>query len=97
MTPIQLSGPSARPLPEKQDAHDEPPPKASLCQRISDAYRNAIHKFVQFLWRHGWHVTGMVLGTLLLEFCQAMKAGFLCPAGWKKQVHPTNAYLDSCR
>lgn len=59
----------------------------TICQRIRNAYRNAIKKFVEFLNKHKWYVAAMVLGTLLLEPWQAIKAGFRCPAGWKKHFN----------
>lgn len=37
------------------------------CGRIYNAYRRAILSLVQFLKNHGWHITAMVIGTLLIE------------------------------
>lgn len=62
-------------------------PNLSICQRISNAYRNAIHQFVNFLQKHKFYVTAMVLGTLLLEPFQAIKAGCISPASWKKHFN----------
>lgn len=61
--------------------------EGGLGNRICTAYRNAIRRFVAFLKKHGWHVTAMVLGTLLLEFWVALKAAFLMPASWKSHFN----------
>jgi len=39
----------------------------SLGQRVKNAYTRAIIALVEFLNRHKWYTTGMVLGTLLIE------------------------------
>lgn len=62
---------------------------SSFCQRISNIYWNAIIKFVTFLKKKEWYLTAMVLGTLLYEPWQALKAGFLNLANLKK---PFNFY-----
>lgn len=64
--------------------------KTSLYQRISTAYTNMIHKFIQFLKKHNWFVTSMVLGTFLIEPWQAIKAGFMNPTSWKKHFNYYN-------
>jgi pimeloyl-ACP methyl ester carboxylesterase len=61
--------------------------KPSLCERIATAYANGIRKFVAFLWRHKWIRTAMILGTLLLEPWQALKAAFRNMANWKKEFN----------
>lgn len=59
----------------------------SLCERISEAYNNAIRKLVEFLDKHQWHATAMVIGTVLQEPWESIKAGFLCLANWKSHFN----------
>ncbi len=72
----------------------EKPPKFSWFSHISHVYRNFIKKFVQFLEKHDYRVTAMILGTLLVEFWHALKAGLTSPMSWKRhfnfyQMNPT--------
>jgi hypothetical protein len=66
---------------------DDNKPSLSLCERICNAYRNAIKAFVKFLQKHNWFVTSLILGTLLTEVWQALKAAFFMPANWKKHFN----------
>ncbi len=56
---------------------NQPTITLSLCQKISDTYSSAIQAFVKFLDNHEFFVTAMVLGTLLQEPWQAIKAAFM--------------------
>ncbi len=60
------------------------PQDLSLYQKITQAYKNKIFEFVEFLKKRRWYVTSMVIGTLLSEPLEALKAAFLWPSYWKK-------------
>lgn len=52
-------------------------------------YRTTIQRLVGFLKRRGWSDLSSVLGTILVEPWQALKAGLMEAASWKK---PFNFY-----
>lgn len=85
--------PATNPLPHFDNKSQ--PAKPCLFHRIRDAYNRAIGRLVDFLYRHQWHTLGMILGTLLQEPFQVLRAGFTLPANWKKKfsyhgLNPTN-------
>lgn len=83
---INPSLPSAiQPLPHFD--HKSQDAKPCLYHRIRDAYNRAIGRMVDFLYRHQWHTLAIVLGTLLQEPFQVLKAGFTLPANWKKEFN----------
>lgn len=52
-----------------------------------NSYTSAVQKLVSFLRKHNLRVLAMVLGTLLHEPWQAIKAGFSSIASWKKHFN----------
>lgn len=55
--------------------------------QISHAYRNVIKRFVKFLEKHDYRVVAMILGTFLIEFWHAIKAGLTSPMSWKRHFN----------
>lgn len=59
----------------------------SLCQQFGFAYYNSVQKLVNYLWKHHWRATTVVLGTLLLEPWQAIKSSLAYPYNWKSHFN----------
>lgn len=75
------------PVPKKQALDTLPLGEAKPThQHVTSTYTKAIQKFVEFLRKHKLRVLALILGTLLLEPWQAIKAGFSF-ASWKKHFN----------
>ncbi len=78
---------TAYPIPLSSKGVSKFSENTSFCQRICNIYKDAIQNFILFLAKHKFIVTSMVLGTLLLEPCESIKAAFMIPAGLKKHFN----------
>lgn len=57
--------------------------KASLFERISDAYHTAVQDFSQYLFRKGWIISSMIVPSLLGEPLESIQSAVRRIFGWK--------------